>query len=159
MKLILEAAEHNQAVEEFIKNHHGLEVTVNHLEDINIDFDITQVTKPVEEPEDTERKEAMKRADELGIQYRSNILTSTLIERIEEAEEELVSTVKQQEQSFEEVNPSLEEEPVLEDSEDLYPTKPSFNIFEAKQEEKAIQEEPKKTNNIFAGFKRNEAED
>lgn len=155
MKLILEAAEHNKAVEEYIKNHHGIDVEVTHLYDINIDFDIGSVIKPKQgtttelaEGIDEERESAMKRADELGIQYRSNILTSTLVERIEEAEEELVKSVK--EDAFETVEPNME------DTEELFPTNSGSVFNTQKEEEQETREEEPKVANIFANFKRNE---
>ena len=114
MKLLLTAEEHAEAVEQYLDVTHGIMVSLQGtLDPIDIDFDLVEnttissspapvkQTKPsvapairpqVNEDEsvDEEREEVIARAEELGISFRSDIKTDTLIKRIEEREEELV---------------------------------------------------------------------
>ena len=105
MKLLLTAEEHAEAVERYLDVDHGIMVSLQGtLGPIDIDFDLVENavianTAPVkqvkpkapeEDSEDTEREEVVARAEELGISFRSDIKTDTLIKRIEEREEELV---------------------------------------------------------------------
>lgn len=111
MKLLLTAEEHAEAVERYLDVDHGIMVSLQGtLGPIDIDFDLvenaitantapapikqlkpTSLPKVVEEnSEDDEREEVIARAEELGLSFRSDIKTDTLIKRIEEREEELV---------------------------------------------------------------------
>lgn len=105
MKLLLTAEEHAEAVERYLDVDHGIIVSLQGtLGPIDIDFDlvenaVTANTTPVkqakpkapeDDSEDDEREEVIARAEELGISFRSDIKTDTLIKRIEEREEELV---------------------------------------------------------------------
>lgn len=111
MKLLLTAEEHAEAVERYLDVDHGIMVSLQGtLGPIDIDFDlvenaITTNTTPTpikqlkpsalpkvneEDSEDDEREEVIARAEELGLSFRSDIKTDTLIKRIEEREEELV---------------------------------------------------------------------
>lgn len=106
MKLLLTPEEQAEAINDWIMSNYGipLEVTTDIFEDVAID------TKPVlpskaykelkesgieedvlSEDERVEREYAEERADELGISYRSDIKTSTLIQRIEEHEDEIAT--------------------------------------------------------------------
>ena len=111
MKLLLTAEEHAEAVERYLDVDHGIMVSLQGtLGPIDIDFDLvenaitanptptpikqlkpTTLPKVIEEnSEDDEREEVIARAEELGLSFRSDIKTDTLIKRIEEREEELV---------------------------------------------------------------------
>lgn len=104
MKLLLTAEEHAEAVERYLDVDHGIIVSLQGtLGPIDIDFDLVEnaVTDkqakptvkpkaPEEDSEDVEREEVVARAEELGLSFRSDIKTDTLIKRIEEREEELV---------------------------------------------------------------------
>ena len=109
MKLLLTAEEHAEAVERYLDVDHGIIVSLQGtLGPIDIDFDLVENTvtanttpvkqvkpavkpkAPEEDLEDAEREEVIARAEELGISFRSDIKTDTLIKRIEEREEELV---------------------------------------------------------------------
>lgn len=111
MKLLLTAEEHAEAVERYLDVDHGIMVSLQGtLGPIDIDFDLVEnaittntlptpikqlkpavLPKVIEEHSvDSEREEVIARAEELGISFRSDIKTDTLIKRIEEREEELV---------------------------------------------------------------------
>ena len=100
MKLTIPASELSTAVKEYLQRTYSLygEVTVQELHEVEVDihprtleslYTPTSVVKEEDSVEDTDRQDAMNRADQLGIEYRSNIGTDTLIERIETKEEEM----------------------------------------------------------------------
>ena len=100
MKLTIPASELSTAVKEYLQRNYSLygEVTVQELHEVEVDihprtieslYAPTSVVQEENTVEDTDRQDAMNRADQLGIEYRSNIGTDTLIERIETKEEEM----------------------------------------------------------------------
>lgn len=98
MKLTIPANELSTAVKEYLQRTYSLygEVTVQELHEVEVDihprsieslYNPSVVKEQVEDDSvDSDREDAINRADHLGIKYRSDISTDKLIERIEEYE-------------------------------------------------------------------------
>ena len=103
MKLTLEPNDLVEATKQYLRNNYSIygEVAISKyaFDDIVVDIEpltpktnilnIPETTKNTEESVDTEREDAINRADHLGIKYRADISTEKLIERIEAKEEEM----------------------------------------------------------------------
>lgn len=134
LQIIVTPEEQAVAINKYLAAEYGLNLAISSdsLTSVNItvkpviEGDTTQeaVTTEKEEVED-DREWAEERANELGISFRSDIKTSTLISRIEDEEIRIAKEVSQPEQ--------VEEEEVTtdtpEDVEDLFsaPEVPSVN--------------------------------
>lgn len=94
MKLIIEAKDINQAIEDYVNKNYGMTMALpsNGIEDVVME--VTPVSKEATDDVEDDREWAETRANELGINFRSDIKTSTLITRIEEMEEELAKQAK-----------------------------------------------------------------
>lgn len=129
MKVIIEAKDIAQAVEDYLSTSYDMFVVVDpsSFEETEISINPSNVNlEPTQVLED-DREWAETRADELGISFRSDIKTSTLITRIEEMEEELAKQAKNpdplpmdepdyEETQYEEVQEEVtEKEEVIED--------------------------------------------
>lgn len=127
LQIIVTPEEQAVAINKYLAAEYGLNLAISSdsLTSVNItvkpvfEGDATQeaVTTEKEEVED-DREWAEERANELGISFRSDIKTSTLISRIEDEEVRIAKEVSQPEQ--------VEEEEVTtdtpEDAEDLFST-------------------------------------
>lgn len=102
MKLTIPASELSTAVKEYLQRTYSLygEVTVQELHEVEVDihprtieslYTPTPVVQVEDVVEDTDREDAINRADHLGIKYRADISTDKLIERIEEYELDMVN--------------------------------------------------------------------
>lgn len=103
MKLTIPSNELSTAVKEYLQRTYSLygEVTVQELHEVEVDihprsieslYNPSVVKEQVEDfTADTEREDAINRADHLGIKYRSDISTDKLIERIEEHELDMLN--------------------------------------------------------------------
>ena len=114
MKLTLEPNDLVEATKQYLRNNYSIygEVAISKYEfdDIVVDIEpltpktnilnIPEATKNTEEPVDTEREDAINRADHLGIKYRADISTEKLIERIEEHEEEILRLATEEKENF-----------------------------------------------------------
>ena len=177
MKLLLSAEEHGIALEEYMSSNHNIQMRLGQtLGPIELDFDATALSgvaipavpkvavKPkvldvleaeVDEAEsnlagaDSDRELAILRAEELGITFRSDIKTDTLIKRIEEREEEIAIQIETA-QRPEEVDLDSEDDlaqEIPEEEEEVKPKKPSMFTVKRAQEtegsdEEAEEEEP-----------------
>ena len=177
MKLLLSAEEHGIALEEYMSSNHNIQMRLGQtLGPIELDFDATALSgvaipavpkvavKPkvldvleaeVDEAEsnlagaDSDRELAILRAEELGITFRSDIKTDTLIKRIEEREEEIaiqIETVQRPEEVDLDSEDDLAQE-IPEEEEEVKPKKPSMFTVKRAQEtegsdEEAEEEEP-----------------
>ena len=176
MKLLLSAEEHGIALEEYMSSNHNIQMRLGQtLGPIELDFDATALSgvaipavpkvavKPkvldvleaeVDEAEsnlagaDSDRELAIVRAEELGITFRSDIKTDTLIKRIEEREEEIaiqIETVQRPEEVDLDSEDDLAQE--IPEEEEVKPNKPSMFTVKRAQEtegsdEEAGEEEP-----------------
>ena len=103
MKLTIPASELSTAVKEYLQRTYSLygEVTVQELHEVEADihprsienlYNPSVVKEQVEDDSvDSDREDAINRADHLGIKYRSDISTDKLIERIEEHELDMIN--------------------------------------------------------------------
>lgn len=103
MKLTIPASELSTAVKEYLQRTYSLygEVTVQELHEVEVDihprtieslYTSSVVKEQVEDVTvDTDREDAINRADHLGIKYRADISTDKLIERIEEYELDMLN--------------------------------------------------------------------
>ena len=103
MKLTIPASELSTAVKEYLQRTYSLygEVTVQELHEVEVDihprsienlYNPSVVKEQVEgDLVDSDREDAINRADHLGIKYRSDISTDKLIERIEEHELDMIN--------------------------------------------------------------------
>lgn len=111
MKLTIPANELSTAVKEYLQRTYSLygEVTVQELHEVEVDihprtieslYTPTPVVQVEDAVEDTDREDAINRADHLGIKYRADISTEKLIERIEEHEEEILRLATEEKENF-----------------------------------------------------------
>lgn len=108
MKLTLEPDELTHAVKNYLRDTYSLygEVKVQELHEVeveikprvftssavaSVDYKDTSESEDATLDYDTTRKDAISRADHLGIKYRADISTEKLIERIEEYELDMVN--------------------------------------------------------------------
>ena len=129
MKVIIEAKDINQAIEDYVNKNYGmtLALTSNGIEDVVME--IQPISKETTDDVEDDREWAETRAEELGINFRSDIKTSTLITRIEEAEEELAKQAR---------NP----DPLPMDEPDYEETQYEEVQEEVTEAEEAIEDEP-----------------
>lgn len=130
MKLTIPANELSTAVKEYLQRTYSLygEVTVEDLHEVEVDirprsienlYNPSVVKEQVENDTiDSDREDAINRADHLGIKYRSDISTDKLIERIEEHEEEVLRLATEERENFPEEPMSDGNELPLEDDVD-----------------------------------------
>ena len=130
MKLTIPANELSTAVKEYLQRTYSLygEVTVEELNEVEVDirprsienlYNPSVVKEQVEDDAvDNDREDAINRADQLGIKYRSDISTDKLIERIEEHEEEVLRLATEEKENFPEEPMSDGNELPLEDGTD-----------------------------------------
>lgn len=130
MKLTIPANELSTAVKEYLQRTYSLygEVTVQELHEVEVDirprsienlYNPSVVKEQVENDTiDSDREDAINRADHLGIKYRSDISTDKLIERIEEHEEEVLRLATEENENFPEEPMSDGNELPLEDDVD-----------------------------------------
>ena len=109
MKITIPASELSTAVKEYLQRTYSLygEVTVQELHEVEVDihprtieslYSPSVVKEQVEDVSvDNDRKDAINRADHLGIKYRADISTDKLIERIEKHEETISLIAKESE--------------------------------------------------------------
>ena len=113
MKLTIPASELSTAVKEYLQRTYSLygEVTVQELHEVEVDIHPRTIERlytstvgslpvPDDVAVDSDREDAINRADHLGIKYRSDISTDKLIERIEEHEEEVLRLATEERENF-----------------------------------------------------------
>ena len=164
MKLTIPANELSTAVKEYLQRTYSLygEVTVEELHEVEVDirprsienlYNPSVVKEQVEDDSvDSDREDAINRADQLGIKYRSDISTDKLIERIEEHEEEVLRLATEENENFPEEPMSDGNELPLEDDVDtvVESDKPvEVEVSDETIEAEEIQPEKKKKS-IFA---------
>lgn len=143
LQIIVTPEEQAVAINKYLAAEYGLNLTISSdsLTAVNITVKPVfegDVTTEKEEVED-DREWAETRAEELGISFRSDIKTSTLISRIEDEEARIAKEASQPEQ--------VEEEEVTtdtpEDAEDL------FSTPEVESTSKDSTEDGDDTNSLF----------
>lgn len=164
MKLTIPANELSTAVKEYLQRTYSLygEVTVQELHEVEVDihprsieslYNPSVVKEQVEhDTVDSDREDAINRADHLGIKYRSDISTDKLIERIEEHEEEVLRLATEENENFPEEPMSDGNELPLEDDMDtaVESDKPvEVEVSDEPIEAEEVQPEKKKKS-IFA---------
>lgn len=163
MKLTIPANELSTAVKEYLQRTYSLygEVTVQELHEVEVDihprsienlYNPSVVKEHIEDDAvDSDREDAINRADHLGIKYRSDISTDKLIERIEEHEEEVLRLATEENENFPEEPMSDGNELPLEDDVDttVESDKPVEEVSDETIEAEEIKPEKKKKS-IFA---------
>lgn len=95
MKLIITAEDQALAIRNFISEKYGIYLNIESTELTEVTTDVHPITKEdLDQVLEDDREWAETRANELGINFRSDIKTSTLITRIVETEEELAKQAK-----------------------------------------------------------------
>lgn len=95
MKLIITAEDQALAIRNFISEKYGIYLNIESTELSEVTTDVHPITKEdLDQVLEDDREWAETRANELGINFRSDIKTSTLITRIVETEEELAKQAK-----------------------------------------------------------------
>lgn len=136
MKIILTPNDQAVAIQAYLMDTFNIVTYINEelLQDMQLDINPNYTADPSKNTEDTtvvedDREWAETRAEELGINFRSDIKTSTLITRIEEAEEELAKQAR---------NP----DPLPMDEPDYEETQYEEVQEEVTEAEEAIEDEP-----------------
>lgn len=146
MKIILTPNDQAVAIQAYLMDTFNIVTYIDEelLQDMQLDINPNYTADPSENTEDTtvvevDREWAETRANELGISFRSDIKTSTLITRIEDEEARIAKEASQPEQ--------VEEEEVTtdtpEDAEDL------FSTPEVESTSKDSTEDGDDTNSLF----------
>ena len=95
MKLIITAEDQALAIRNFISEKYGIYLNIESTELSEVTTDVHPISKAdLDQVLEDDREWAETRANELGINFRSDIKTSTLITRIVETEEELAKQAK-----------------------------------------------------------------
>lgn len=126
MKLIITAEDQALAIRNFISEKYGIYLNIESTELSEVTTDVHPITKEdLDQVLEDDREWAETRANELGINFRSDIKTSTLITRIVETEEELAKQAKNpdplpmDEPDYEETQYEEVQEEVTETEEDI----------------------------------------
>lgn len=95
MKLTITPEDQALAIRNFISEKYGIYLNIESTELSEVTTDVQPINKAeLKQALEDDREWAETRANELGINFRSDIKTSTLITRIEETEEELAKQAK-----------------------------------------------------------------
>ena len=130
MKLIITAEDQALAIRNFISEKYGIYLNIESTELSEVTTDVHPIAKEdLDQVLEDDREWAETRANELGINFRSDIKTSTLITRIVETEEELAKQAK---------NP----DPLPMDEPDYEETQYEEVQEEVTETEEAIEKEP-----------------
>lgn len=126
MKLIITAEDQALAIRNFISEKYGIYLNIESTELSEVTTDVHPIAKAdLDQVLEDDREWAETRANELGINFRSDIKTSTLITRIVETEEELAKQAKNpdplpmDEPDYEETQYEEVQEEVTETEEDI----------------------------------------